>query len=124
MLRVAQSVLAVLIVIAAGASSAHAQDVAAGEKVFAKCKACHSPVAGKNGVGPSQFSIIGRPAGTVEGFKYSDAVKNSGITWTEDKIHAFLIDPKATIPGNKMVFPGLKNEQERNDLIAYLKTLK
>lgn len=106
------------------AGSASAQDAAAGEKVFNKCKACHKVEAGKNGVGPSLFGIVGRTAGTVEGFKYSDANKNSGVTWTEDKLDTYLTDPKAFMPGNKMVFAGLKDAQERKDIIAYLKTLK
>jgi cytochrome c len=116
-----------LAVAAAGllaAGSASAQDAAAGEKVFAKCKACHSNVAGKNMVGPSLFGIVGRQAGTVAGFNYSEANKNSGVTWTTDKLDTYLTDPKAFMPGNKMAFPGVKDDAERKNLIAYLETLK
>lgn len=106
------------------AGSASAQDAAAGEKAFAKCKACHKTEAGKNAVGPSLFGIVGRQAGTVEGFKYSDANKNSGVTWTADVLDKYLTDPKAFMPGNKMAFAGVKDDAERKNIIAYLETLK
>lgn len=104
------------------AVSAHADgDVEAGKKAFAKCKACHQLEAGKKGVGPSLAGVFGRKAGTVEDFKYSDAMKNKGITWNEETLAAYLADPKGYIPGNKMVFPGIKKEKELADVIAYLK---
>jgi cytochrome c len=101
-------------------------DAAKGEKVFAKCKACHmvGPDA-KNRVGPALNGIVGRTAGTAEGFKYSDALmaKNAeGFVWTEENIDAYLADPKGFMPGNKMTFPGLKKEDDRKNVIAYLKT--
>lgn len=106
-------------------SNAMAQDAAAGEKIFnAKCKACHSVQAGKNMVGPSLFGIVGRTAGSVEGFKYSDANKNSGVKWSAETLDPYLTDPKAFMPGNKMVFPGLKDAKERADVIAYLSAQK
>lgn len=103
-------------------------DAAKGEKVYAKCKACHmvGPDA-KNRVGPTLNGIVGRTAGTVEGFKYSDAVmaKNAeGFVWTEENIDAYLADPKGFLPGNKMTFPGLKKEDDRENVIAYLKTFQ
>lgn len=103
-------------------------DAAKGEKVFAKCKACHmvGPDA-KNRVGPTLNGIVGRTAGTAEGFKYSDAVmaKNAeGFVWTEENIDAYLADPKGFMPGNKMTFPGLKKEDDRENVIAYLKTFQ
>jgi cytochrome c len=98
-----------------------AGDAAKGEKVFAKCKACHTIEAGKNRVGPSLAGLFGRTAGTVEGFKYSDAMKNSGIVWNEETISQYVEAPKTYIPGNKMAFPGLKNLEDRDNLIAYLK---
>ncbi len=101
-------------------ATAQAQDAAAGQKVFAKCKACHTLEEGKNRVGPHLYGIIGRQAGTVEGFKYSDAMKGSGITWTPENISKYLADPKGFIPRNKMVFAGLKDEADRQNLIAYL----
>jgi cytochrome c len=99
-----------------------AQDVAAGEKVFAQCRACHQvgPTA-KNAVGPVLNGLFGRKAGTVEGYNYSPANKNSGITWDEATFSEYIKDPKAKVPGTKMVYAGLKDEQRIKDLIAYLK---
>ena len=71
-------------------------------------------------MGPHLNGVVGRPAGSVEGFKYSDAMKSSGITWSEDEINKYLSDPKGTVPKNKMAFAGLKNEDERANVIAYL----
>ena len=96
-------------------------DVAKGEKVYKKCKACHALEAGKNKVGPSLAGIFGRTAGTVEGFKYSAAMKDSGIVWDEETLDSFLEKPKEVIPKTRMAFPGLKKEQDRMDVIAYLK---
>ncbi len=106
------------------AGSASAQDVAAGEKAFNKCKACHSIVAGKNGVGPSLFGVYGRKVGEAAGYKYSDAHVASGMVWNDANLDKYLADPKGTIPGNKMVFAGVKDDTERKNLIAYLATLK
>ena len=102
--------------------AAQAQDAAAGEKVFAVCKACHQigPNA-KNAVGPVLNGVIGRKAGTVEGYNYSAANKNSGLTWDEATFSEYIKDPKAKVPGTKMVYAGLKDEQKIKDLIAYLK---
>jgi cytochrome c len=100
---------------------ASAQDAAAGKKVFTKCAPCHSIGPGaKNKVGPEQNGLVGRKAGSVEGFPYSAAMKNSGITWDEAQLDEYITDPKKKIPGNKMLFPGVKDEAERSDLIAYL----
>ncbi|HEV7439860.1 MAG TPA: cytochrome c family protein [Methylobacterium sp.] len=100
--------------------SAQAQDAAAGEKAFAPCKACHA--FGKNGVGPDLKGVVGRKAGSHEGYNYSAAVKGSGVTWDEANLKEWLKDPKAKIPGNKMVYPGLKDDKKLEDVIAYLKT--
>ena len=98
-----------------------AQDVAAGKTSFNKCMACHAVGEGaKNKVGPELNGIDGRHSGTAEGYSYSDANKNSGITWNEAQFKDYIKDPKAKIPGTKMVFAGIKNEKEAGDLWAFL----
>lgn len=92
-----------------------------GERVFRQCASCHVIEAGVNRVGPSLHAIIGRAAGTVAGFKYSDANKNSGITWTEQELFSYLENPRAKVPGTTMAFVGLRNPQDRANVIAYLK---
>jgi cytochrome c len=105
----------------AGVSGALAQDLAAGETSFKKCLACHSIGEGaKNKVGPVLNGLDGRHSGSVEGFSYSDANKNSGITWSKEQFLDYIKDPKAKIPGTKMAFAGIKNETEANDLWAYI----
>ena len=105
-----------------GLNQAQAQDAAAGEKVFAQCRACHQVGENaKNAVGPVLNGLFGRPAGTVEGYTYSPANKNSGITWDEAVFREYIKNPRAKIPGTKMVYAGLKDEQRINDLVAYLK---
>ena len=116
------------LVVAAGAllalpTLALAQDAEAGKKVFQKCAPCHSVGPGAaNKVGPNLSGLVGRKAGTEEGFSYSDAMKNSGITWDEATFSEYIKDPKAKIPGTKMAFAGIKDEQKIKDLIAYLHT--
>jgi cytochrome c len=96
-----------------------------GAQVFkAKCAICHAVEAGRNKIGPSLAGIVGRKAGSVEGFHYSEANKNSGLTWDEATLDTYLTSPKDVVKGTTMAFPGLKNAQERADLIAYLKTVK
>jgi cytochrome c len=110
------------IALAASTAAASAQDVAAGEQSFKKCLPCHSVGEGaKNKVGPELNGLDGRKAGTTEGFNYTEANKNSGLTWDESVFKDYIKDPRAKIPGTKMVFAGIKNEQEVNDLWAYLK---
>ena len=118
-----QLTLITLIVIASAAASsaALAQDVAAGKTSFNKCLACHAVGEGaKNKVGPVLNGLSGRKSGTVEGYSYTEANKNSGITWDEATFKDYIKDPKAKIPGTKMVFAGIKNEQEASDLWAFL----
>jgi cytochrome c len=104
-----------------GVSQAQAQDAAAGEKIFAVCKACHQVGENaKNGVGPALNGLIGRPAGSVPGYNYSAANKKSGLTWDEATFRDYIKDPKAKIPGTKMVYVGLKDEQKITDLTAFL----
>lgn len=100
----------------------HAQDAVSGEKIFSQCRACHQigPTA-KNAVGPVLNGLFGRKAGTIEGYAYSPANKNSGITWDEATFREYIKDPKAKIPGTKMIYPGLKDEKRIDDLIAFLK---
>lgn len=105
-----------------GAGDASAQDAAAGEKVFNACKLCHQiGENAKNAVGPVLNGVIGRKAGSVAGYSYSDANKNSGITWDEATFREYIKDPKAKVPGTKMGYAGLKDEQKTNDLVAFLK---
>src|SRR6478752_9450418 len=115
-------IVLVALFVAAGVGQAGAQDAAAGEKVFAVCKACHQVGdTAKNAVGPILNGLIGRKAGTVEGYNYSPANKNSGLTWDEATFTEYIQNPKAKVPGTKMTFPGLKDEQKIKDLLAYLK---
>jgi cytochrome c len=101
-----------------------AGNAANGAKVFAQCKACHVTDKGVNRVGPSLHGIVGRKAGTVAGFNYSTANKNSGVTWDEKTLFVYLENPRKFMPGTKMAFAGLKQPQQRADVIAYLKTFK
>lgn len=94
-----------------------------GQRVFTQCRTCHQVQPGRNMVGPSLYGIIGRTAGSVEGFRYSDANANSGIVWTEEVMYEYLENPAQYIPGTIMAFPGLRREQDRVDVIAYLKSV-
>lgn len=103
-------------------SVTYAQDAEAGAKVFAACRPCHQVgEKARNTVGPILNGLFGREAGTVEGYRYSEANKNSGITWDEATFAEYIKDPRAKIPGTKMVYAGLKDEQRVKDLIAFLK---
>ncbi len=107
-------------------SGALAQDVAAGEAVFKKCAACHAADSKTNKVGPHLGDLIGRTAGTVEGFNYSKAMKDAGaagLVWDDASLAEYLVAPKAKVPGTKMVFAGLKKPDEVQNVIAYLKSL-
>jgi cytochrome c len=107
---------------ALSAQTVWAQDIAAGEQSFKKCLACHAvgPDA-KNKVGPVLNGLEGRHSGSIEGYSYSEANKNSGITWDEAQFLDYIKDPRAKIKGTKMIFPGIKNENEAKNLWAYLK---
>ncbi len=108
--------------ITASASAAFAQDVQKGANVFHICMACHAIGPGAtNKVGPELNGLDGRKSGTAPGYNYSDANKNSGITWDEATFKEYVKDPRAKIPGTKMIFVGIKNEQQINDLWAYIK---
>lgn len=97
-------------------------DAKKGELVFVACKICHTP--DKNMIGPMIRGIVGRRAGTVAGFAYSEANKHSGLVWSPEKLFQYLEKPQRVVPGTKMVYPGLRDPQQRADLIAYLETLK
>jgi cytochrome c len=113
------------VAIAASSGAALAQDATAGENSFKKCLPCHSVGDGaKNKVGPELNGLDGRKSGTAEGYSYSDANKNSGITWNEAQFKDYIKDPKAKIPGTKMAFAGIKNPKEVDDLWAYLSQFK
>jgi cytochrome c len=116
--------LSALAIIASSAAAfpAFAQDVAAGKTSFNKCLACHAIGEGaKNKVGPELNGLDGRKSGTAPDYSYSDANKNSGITWNEASFKEYIKDPKAKIPGTKMTFAGLKHQDEIDDIWAYLK---
>ena len=122
MLRTMSVALVAALGYLAAGQAASAQDAAAGEKVFLKCKACHQIGEGaKNAVGPVLNGVVGRHSGSVEGYNYSEANKNSGLTWDEATLKEYLKNPKAKVPGTKMIFPGLPAEADIDNVIAYLK---
>lgn len=114
---------AAIALLAAGSlDHALAQDAAAGEKVFLVCKTCHQiGETAKNSIGPVLNGVIGRKAGTYPGYAYSDANKDSGLTWDEATFREYVKDPKAKVPGTKMTYAGIKDDKKIDDLIAYLK---
>jgi cytochrome c len=104
------------------ATTAVAQDVTAGEKTFNVCRACHEIGDGaKNEVGPVLNGVVGRKSGSYPGYNYSDANKNSGLIWDEATLQEYLKNPKAKVPGTKMLFPGLKRDDDILNVIAFLK---
>jgi cytochrome c len=114
---------AALVLAAAGA---HAEgDAARGEKRFEECAACHAVAQGAESVGPSLHGVFGRKAGELADFRFSPALKRSGIVWSEQAVDQFIADPQAVVPGNRMPFAGIPDAGARADLIAYLaKTFK
>jgi cytochrome c len=115
-------IAAVLGIAAAAAAPAAAVDLAAGEKVFKKCKACHTvEEGGKNKIGPNLYGVIGREAAQIDGYKYSKALRESGLVWDEETLAEYLANPKKFLRGNKMAFPGLKKEEDVANVLAYLK---
>lgn len=113
--------MAALGVLAISGAPALAGDAAAGANSFKKCQACHDVgETAKNKVGPILNGLAGRKSGTIPNYNYTEANKNSGITWDEASFKDYIKDPKAKIPGTKMIFPGIKNEKEQDDLWTYL----
>ncbi len=98
-----------------------AGDADAGKKVYNKCKACHALEEGKNKVGPSLFGVMGKKAASVQGFKYSKALKDSGLTWDDATLAKYLAKPKELVPGTRMAFAGLKKDDDIANVIAYIK---
>ena len=105
-------------------SIANAADPVNGKKVFKKCAACHSLQEGKNKIGPPLNNLLGRKAGSVEGYKYSKAMKNSGVVWDEESLDKFLTKPRKFIKRTKMSFWGIKKKSLRDDLISFFKQLQ
>ena len=115
--------LLILVLMAAGSEGAAAADAAAGEKLFKVCSACHKIGEGaKNSIGPVLNGVVGRAAGTYPDYPYSDANKNSGLTWDEATLKDYLKNPRAKIRGTKMAFAGFSKEADIDNVIAYLKT--
>ena len=123
-MRFPRVILTLNILAVIAASSAEAADVEAGKTAFKKCALCHTTEAGKNKIGPSLFGIVGRKSATLENFNYSEAMEKFDHTWDEGTLDEYLADPRGTVPGTKMIFPGIKDKAERDDVIAYLETLK
>ncbi len=117
-----KQILIAFTVLAAAGSGARAQDATAGERIFLKCKICHQVGEGaKNLIGPTLNGLVGRKAGSVQGYNYTDANKSSGIVWDEPALKDYLKNPKAKVPGTKMIFAGLPKEEDIDSVIAYLK---
>ena len=117
-----RTLIVTAVLIAASTATGLAQDMAKGQAAFRICMACHSIGPGaKNKIGPELNGLDGRKAGAVAAFNYSDANKNSGIVWNEANFKEYIKDPRAKVPGTKMILAGIKNEQEVNDLWAYIK---
>ena len=120
--RILTAAIALAFAAMLGSGAALAEgDAAKGKKVFKKCKTCHSFDPGKKKIGPHLTGVVGRKAASVEGYKYSKAMKAADIVWDEANLDEFLKKPKAFIKGTKMTFAGLKKESQRQDIIAYLK---
>ncbi len=111
------------VVLTAGTARADG-DPALGKAQFNKCAACHSAKEGENKIGPSLHGIVGRPSHSIENFNYSDAMKNYNVTWDPATLDHYLADPRGVVNGTKMIFVGIKKDDERANLIAYLETLK
>jgi len=117
--------LAMMAAVALAAGAARADgDPALGKTAFTKCAACHSVNQGENKIGPSLHGVVGRPSHSIEGFSYSEPMKNYNVTWDPATLDHYLADPRGVVPGTKMIFVGLKKDDERANVIAYLETLK
>jgi cytochrome c len=123
--RILIAISAVTFVMLTALTPAQAQDAATGQRVFrSNCSICHSPRPGRNIVGPSLFGVVGRHSGRIPDFQYSAANLRSNLTWDPATLNRYLSNPQQVVPGTLMTFPGLKNQQQRADVIAYLETLR
>jgi len=122
--KVLSFLLALPFLLITGSYTLLAADVAAGKKEFKKCKACHSIKDGENKIGPTLYKIFGRASASISGFKYSDGLKALNITWDDSNLNKWIKKPKAMVKGTKMIFPGLKKDDKRANLVEYLKTLE
>jgi cytochrome c len=121
--RMRRAVVAGLL-LAGSATAAPAADPAAGQQIFkAQCGICHSVAAGVNGIGPTLFGVVGRSAGGVPGFQYTDDHKKLGVTWDASTLDKYLTNPRAMVPDTTMIYAGLKDDADRANLIAYLEAL-
>jgi len=121
-MRKIAAVVALTLLTAAAQAAGNAKQ---GEIIFGRCGACHTvEKGGGNGLGPNLSGVVGRKAGSLQGFPYSPALKNSKLVWTEDTLHKWVADPQKLVPGTRMIFNGLRNKQDIDDLVAYLKTKK
>jgi cytochrome c len=123
-MRFSGQALAMALLLPLSVGSAAAADIEAGKVTFKKCALCHTNEPGRNKVGPSLFGIVGRKSASLTSYNYSDAMKNFNHTWTAGTLDTYLTEPQAMVPGTKMIFPGIKDKTERENLIAYLETLK
>lgn len=106
--------------------ASEADDAGRGEALFGRCAVCHTVEPGKHKLGPSLAGVVGRAAASAKGFSYSPAMKahgDAGVVWAADTLDPYLADPRGVVPGTRMAFPGLKDETDRADVIAYLETL-
>jgi cytochrome c len=124
MKQVFRVVLALAFSCVAGRAALADGDAAAGKVLFMKCAICHSPDAGVNKIGPSLHDIVGRHSATISNFTYSPAMQKADKVWDEAQLNTYLTNPSAVVPGTKMMFPGFKSETDRQNIIAYLATLK
>ncbi|WP_042877108.1 c-type cytochrome [Cupriavidus necator] len=123
MSKLFRQAIAIFASFALNAGAVLAQNIESGKAVFAQCAACHS-TDGASGAGPTLKGIIGRKAGTLEGFRYSRAMKSAGTAWDAESLSAFLTAPQKAVPGNVMPFPGIPDAKQIADVVAYLRTLK
>jgi cytochrome c len=114
--------LALAAVLLAASAASHAQDAARGEKLYEECVACHSKDRGAHGVGPALHGVIGRKAAELTDFRYSPALKRSGITWNAQSLDTYIADPQKAVPANRMPYAGMTEARDRADLIAYIQS--